>query len=912
MATVVNAIDKILQAAPTRTTNLAGARVLLTPTTNTFHVNAAGIADPVSIEFIGGLIDLEGAITFTATGGTLTGVTANSATLTYANMPGASATVTASVISNGQTYSEIRHITKLMDGVKGDTGGKGDTGVSGNQFATVRMYQWATTTPAKPTGSTTWTWATGANASYSASDGWAVAIPANPGTPLIKLHVAEMPITAAAGVVSSTVSYANSTVSAVSQNGGNGTSGLQSFAPTVYQWAATIPAGPTGAATLTWATGAFGAAPTNWSLTPGTAPSPGFTLWAARVQVSDSAAIASTGFNWTSAAVMAIGYAGGNGNPGAEGASYVTAYCATTVGTGTSAPAPTTGRNSLPAANSGGLTGVYSASVPALSAGQYQMQTDGIYNPAANQIIWSIPYQSSLKVAVLSAISANFGAMTGGSIDLGSGKITMDNAGNAVFHSITIKAANGDTILASGVPLNPAYAAPGTLNSALTASINSAATTAQWSNIAGQVNAPANNATADLQLVADGVVLTGNTAQKVAGAAAFDSSVRSQDSAPNGAFASAVAGQATAHIMFGLNGSDTTSNSGEVNLDYAIYLTSAGRYDVYQSNVSASAGGGFGDYVVGDSFSVLDDGSSIRYLKNGVNFYTSQIAASKLPNKQLYFDSSFHTVGGKLTNIRFIPLTSNADGVAALTAVNDAATGLNARLNKNAADILSGPIAIQGSGAFIAGTLTTDGSGNRTGGSGTAMTPKGFLAYNPAGVPTFTVDAATGDATFGGTLTASNVVTTGNIANNAATDVVLLESAPLTPANASSTALTSTSQFTTLLTYSFTPVVTGNVLVQYFVDIDYSTSATTVTYFDTPICRVDTGTYNAADNASPNARTGSNLVFGPATANFTVRKKLAVTAGVPVTTYLRAVCRSDATYTYTAKNISMLLEVIKK
>lgn len=346
----------------------------------------------------------------------------------------------------------------------------GADGAAGSQAATAYLYRWSTTAPAAPTGTSTFTWATGANSTYTAADGWYVTVPANPGTPGIKLYVASVPVAGAAGTTGVTATYTGATVQAWSQNGSNGTNGsnganaIQSASPTVYQWAASIPAGPVGSPTLTWSSGAFGAAPAGWTLTPGASPSPGMTLWAARVQVTDSAANATTGFNWSAAAVMAVGYAGSNGGTGAAGSSYVTAYCASATGSATSAPAATTGKTSLPAANSGGITGTWSSTVPALTAGQYLYQTDGIYNPTTNQVIWSIPYWSSLKVATLSAISANFGSMTAGSIDLGGGKIKLNNDGTAELLALTVKKPDGTVVMTSS-GLTAAGAAPGTLNS---------------------------------------------------------------------------------------------------------------------------------------------------------------------------------------------------------------------------------------------------------------------------------------------------------------------------------------------------------------------------------------------------------------------------------------------------------------
>ncbi len=184
-------------------------------------------------------------------------------------------------------------------------------------------------------------------------------------------------------------------------------------------------------------------------------------------------------------------------------------------------------------------------------------------------------------------------------------------------------------------------------------------TMADWTNIAVQPNAPASNATSDVVLIANGnMTINGNTAYKSSGnGTGWDASLRSKDSAPKACFASAVIYSPTYHIMFGLNGSDTATDDNYTNIDYAIYLQSDGVVAVYQSGVGI---GSLSTHVAGDKFTVMDTGSSVVYMKNGVVFYTSVLAASKLPNKNLFFDSSFYTLGAKLTNIQFGPLTSDS------------------------------------------------------------------------------------------------------------------------------------------------------------------------------------------------------------------------------------------------------------
>lgn len=113
---------------------------------------------------------------------------------------------------------------------------------------------------------------------------------------------------------------------------------------------------------------------------------------------------------------------GADGINGEDGRSYVTAYCASSSTAGTSAPPATSGQNSVPATNSGGITGSWSKNVPSLTEGQFLYQSDGSYNPATNNVTWSIPYWSSLRVGSLSAITATIGTLrtqtSGGRVEI--------------------------------------------------------------------------------------------------------------------------------------------------------------------------------------------------------------------------------------------------------------------------------------------------------------------------------------------------------------------------------------------------------------------------------------------------------------------------------------------------------------
>ena len=109
------------------------------------------------------------------------------------------------------------------------------------------------------------------------------------------------------------------------------------------------------------------------------------------------------------------------------------------------------------------------------------------------------------------------------------------------------------------------------------------------------------------------------------------------------------------------------------------------------------------------------------------------------------------------------------------TVVNNSAAVTN-KLNKNAADILSGTIEFQSAGGFKTGTIAVDGSGNATG-AGVAITSKGIVGRT-AGATKFTIDAVTGDATFAGALVAASGSFVGTVAAGAIiADSVTLNSA---------------------------------------------------------------------------------------------------------------------------------------
>lgn len=112
--------------------------------------------------------------------------------------------------------------------------------------------------------------------------------------------------------------------------------------------------------------------------------------------------------------------------------------------------------------------------------------------------------------------------------------------------------------------------------------------------------------------------------------------------------------------------------------------------------------------------------------------------------------------GTKVGDVDVAVVVSNAsDGKSAYDAVNSSTSGLATKLGKASSEILnidtSSTVRVAG---IKAGDLVWDASGNRTSGKGVAITPSGILGHNGT-IPTFAINATTGDASFGGALNAA-------------------------------------------------------------------------------------------------------------------------------------------------------------
>lgn len=339
----------------------------------------------------------------------------------------------------------------------------GSSGVNATQAAVVSLYQWSSTQPGNPSGNSSYLWSSGSHSNYTGGNNWSTSISTNPGTPGVGLWVATKNVTDTATATSTSVSWASGyTVSLFSSNGTNGANATQTAEPKQYKWAITIPSKSATSTTYTWSNGAISSYSTGWYAKPEDDPaanSLGHTLWVATAKLIASATQQTSTFSWsTDSTTSALGYAGTNGQ---QGASYKTAYAKTDLAALASSPSTitTTGSGSFPAAGSwgatiGGANQTWSGTPPALTAGQSLYQADGIYNPVTDQIVWNVPYLSSLKVGSLSAISSDLGTITAGSINLQSGKAKINSDGTAEFKAISILNADGSVLLQSGGTLD--------------------------------------------------------------------------------------------------------------------------------------------------------------------------------------------------------------------------------------------------------------------------------------------------------------------------------------------------------------------------------------------------------------------------------------------------------------------------
>lgn len=204
-------------------------------------------------------------------------------------------------------------------------GAAGASGANGTRTAILEMYKWAAAQPTSsfPSGTSTYTWATGEFTAPGTPNGWSI-IPAAPveGQSLwVCRTLYSDQLTAATTNITWSATVATSAAAA----GIDGENGTRTAYLEVYQWALATPTlFPSGTSTYTWETGAFLAPGTanGWTITPAE-PVPGYTLYACAMAYADKQTTTTSVVTWGTSTAYVVGVAGEDGDDGSNALTVV-------------------------------------------------------------------------------------------------------------------------------------------------------------------------------------------------------------------------------------------------------------------------------------------------------------------------------------------------------------------------------------------------------------------------------------------------------------------------------------------------------------------------------------------------------------------------------------------------------------
>lgn len=301
---------------------------------------------------------------------------------------------TLRAVWDGKTFDKVYSIAKSRIGLPG---GDGVNGADGASFAAVYLYKRATSTPALPTTTSTFTFATGVLTGQN--NGWTQTIPA--GTDPIYVTTAA----AIASTATDTIlpgEWASPTI--LAQNGVDGApgaagiNGLNNATVFLYRRSASTPALPSTTATYTFATGTLTGHNNSWTQTVPAGTDPVYVTVATASSNGATDTIAAG--EWAAATILAQN--GANGANGTNGLNSATVYLYQRAASAPAAPSGTFTYTFATGVLSGGTPGAWSQTIPA---------ADG--NP-----LWVIAATASASTATDSIAAAEFTAPV---IDSGSG-----------------------------------------------------------------------------------------------------------------------------------------------------------------------------------------------------------------------------------------------------------------------------------------------------------------------------------------------------------------------------------------------------------------------------------------------------------------------------------------------------------
>jgi hypothetical protein len=189
----------------------------------------------------------------------------------------------------------------------------------------------------------------------------------------------------------------------------------------------------------------------------------------------------------------------------------------------------------------------------------------------------------------------------------------------------------------------------------------------------------------------------------------WDGSIYSTESYKNGASVSFIVDVLNKDWMVGLN-TDPTTAADFGTLDFAIYARGDNKFQVYEGGGSAFVSAV--DYAVGDVFTVIYNGKTVIYSRNGTAFYTNSSPSAGL---SLFLDTSFHssnTIFGRILSFTAAG-TAGSDGSPGISPVLAIASPTAKQFAADAdgtvkAGQLAFPVTITGTkaGSAITGTVT--------------------------------------------------------------------------------------------------------------------------------------------------------------------------------------------------------------
>ena len=319
MSAIVGTRDKRLQASAERfSTTADGKAILMSGATPVFRVDSSGAGSPASIAITAKPVNVVGDIVFSVSAGTTLVIDGNVATVDFAGMTTDTVTVQARIREFGVDYIASYIISKVFDGVAGDTG------LAGINTAQAFAYKRAAVAPVDSPGEVVYTFASAAITAPAGNDlanGWSKNIPA--GTAPLYVRVAGASSRNATDNIAANEWAAAVLLARDGAAGADGAAGVagadgmntaQAFA---YKRAAAAPVDSPGDVVYTFSTAAISTPAGNglangWSKTIPAGTAPLYVRVAAASSRSATDAIAAN--EWTAAVLLAQdGTAGQNG-----------------------------------------------------------------------------------------------------------------------------------------------------------------------------------------------------------------------------------------------------------------------------------------------------------------------------------------------------------------------------------------------------------------------------------------------------------------------------------------------------------------------------------------------------------------------------------------------------------------------